>query len=128
MAQAAAAKLDKLPDCPELDMKPERIKSFKFMVLDHCFTDPKTNVKHPVQFIFEDWHLELHHNMVYDASNLPEGIPIDDLVHHLNTRAGYPVHEMKQAKDPMGNDIQGQFQSVQTGWDPRFECVNMRYA
>jgi|SRR5208337_4896402 len=106
---------------------PQKIKSFKFMILDDTFTDPKTKRKEPLQFIFEDDHVELHNNITYTKENLPAGINIDALVHHLNTRPGYPVHEMKPAKDPIGKEIPGQFESVQVGWDPRFECVNMRY-
>jgi hypothetical protein len=105
-----------------------KIESFKFRVLDDTFTDPKTRKKQPVQFIYEDFHLELHDGYTYSAKDLPEGVSIDDLVNHLNTRVGYPVYEMKPAKNPDGTEIPGQFMSVPTGFEPRFECVNMRYA
>jgi hypothetical protein len=106
-----------------------KIASFKFMILDDTFTNPKSKKKEPVQFIFEDHHVELQHGVTYDASRLPEGLEIDALVNHLNSRPGYPVFEMVPFTDPFTGKVDPkQLISEQTGWEPRFECVNMRYA
>jgi hypothetical protein len=113
----------------EEESQPERIVSFKFMTLDQTFKDVKTGKMEPVQFIFEDHHVELQNGVTYDEKNLPDGIDIDALVNHLNTRPGYPVHENVPFVDPhTGKTDSKQMVSKQTGWDPRFECVNMRYA
>ena len=110
------------------ETQPEKIVSFKFMVLDDTFYDAKTKTRSPVELIFEDWHVQLHHGITYTRENLPDGIEIDALVGHLNSRPGYPVYEYRPVKGPDGKDLPGVTESVQTGWDPRFECVNMRYA
>ena len=107
---------------------PPKILSFKFMILDETFTNPKTKQKEPVQFIFEDWHVELHNGQTYTKDNLPDGIDIDALVAHLNSRPGYPVYDYQPVRFPDGKEIPGVMESVQVGFDARFECVNMRYA
>ena len=112
----------------EEEAQPEKIVSFKFMILDDTFYNQKTKQREPVQFIFEDWHVELHHGITYKKENLPEGIDLDALVAHLNSRPGYPVHEYRPVQGPDGKELPGVSESVQTGWEARFECVNMRYA
>ena len=112
-----------------LEDEPQKIVSFKFMILDQTFKDVKTGKMEPVQFIFEDLHVDLQNGITYQKDNLPEGIDIDALVAHLNSRPGYPVYENVPFVDPhTGREDPKQMVSKQVGWDPRFECVNMRYA
>ena len=107
----------------KMDEAKPKMVSFKFQVLDDTFKDAKTGMKVPLAFSYESIQLELVDGQTYYQKDLP--IDLETIHNHLNNCAGYPVYEM-QPKVENGKNV-GEH-SVQTGWEPRFQCINARYA
>jgi hypothetical protein len=121
MARESAAIKEILDDGDQEGSHP--ISQFEFMVLDDTFVDPKTQAKIPVEFSFEGVFLRLFDSKTYNPDNLPAAVDIPALVSHLNSRPGYPTYTYRDVTNDDGVVVGKE--SVQTGWRPRFRCVNM---
>lgn len=114
MAKEAAARAEET----------RKIKSFEFQMLDPNFMDPKTEKRCPLQFSFEGVFIELQHAQTYEAKDLPAGVDVEALVHHLNSRCRYPVYEWVERADR--NGVMQKVTAL-TGYKNRVRCINLEY-